>query len=601
MTDQKLRIGCASGFWGDTPEAIGQLVSKGGIDYLVFDYLAEVTMSLMARARAKTPEAGFAPDFVKALVPWLPEIKRKGIKVVANAGGVNPRGCRDALARAAEEAGIDLSIGVVLGDDLLGRADEIRARGVTEMFSGTPFPDDIWSMNAYLGARPIAAALDAGAEIVITGRCADSAVALGPLMHEFGWTDDDWDKLSQGSLAGHLIECGPQGTGGNFTDWQDVTGWDDMGMPIVEVSPDGSFVMTKTPGTGGLVSPGSVGEQMLYEIGDPRAYLLPDVICDWSQVTLEQAGPDRVLVTGGKGLGRTGSYKVSATHADGWRAISTLTLAAIDAPAKAERVAQAIITRCRRIFRDRNLGDFRQVSVEVLGAEAAYGANARARTREVVLKIGAIHDDRRAMNIFAGEIAPMAISTAQGLTGFFAGRPRVQPVVRLFSFLQDKADTPVAVEVDGKDVPVRVATEAVRLGPPAKPPVEAREAGADAVGVRLVDLAWGRSGDKGDIANIGILARKPDYLPYIRAALTEAAVKDYFAHLCKGPVERFDLPGSHALNFLLHESLGGGGIASVRIDPQGKGFAQMLLDIEIPVPAELAARDGLKKSEESAA
>jgi hypothetical protein len=359
--------------------------------------------------------------------------------------------------------------------------------------------------------------------------------------------------------------------------------------------------MTKTPGTGGLVSPGSVGEQMLYEIGDPRAYLLPDVICDWSQVTLEQAGPDRVLVTGGKGLGRTGSYKVSATHADGWRAISTLTLAAIDAPAKAERVAEAIITRCRRIFRDRNLGDFRQVSVEVLGAEAAYGANARARTREVVLKIGAIHDDRRAMNIFAGEIAPMAISTAQGLTGFFAGRPRVQPVVRLFSFLQDKADTPVAVEVDGKDVPVRVATEAVRLGPPAKPPVEAREAGADAVRVRLVDLAWGRSGDKGDIANIGILARKPDYLPYIRAALTEAAVKDYFAHLCKGPVERFDLPGSHALNFLLHESLGGGGIASVRIDPQGKGFAQMLLDIEIPVPAELAARDGLKKSEESAA
>jgi hypothetical protein len=597
MTDRKLRIGCASGFWGDTPEAIGQLVSKGGIDYLVFDYLAEVTMSLMARARAKTPEAGFAPDFVKALVPWLPEIKRKGIKVVANAGGVNPRGCRDALARAAEEAGIDLSVGVVLGDDLLGRADEIRARGVTEMFSGAPFPDDIWSMNAYLGARPIAAALDAGAEIVITGRCADSAVALGPLMHEFGWTDDDWDKLSQGSLAGHLIECGPQGTGGNFTDWQDVTGWDDMGMPIVEVSADGSFVMTKTPGTGGLVSPGSVGEQMLYEIGDPRAYLLPDVICDWSQVTLEQAGPDRVLVTGGKGLGRTGSYKVSATHADGWRAISTLTLAAIDAPAKAERVAQAIITRCRRIFRDRNLGDFRQVSVEVLGAEAAYGANARARTREVVLKIGAIHDDRRAMNIFAGEIAPMAISTAQGLTGFFAGRPRVQPVVRLFSFLQDKADTPVAVEVDGKDVPVRVATEAVRLGPPAKPPVEAREAGADAVGVRLVDLAWGRSGDKGDIANIGILARKPDYLPYIRAALTEAAVKDYFAHLCKGPVERFDLPGSHALNFLLHESLGGGGIASVRIDPQGKGFAQMLLDIEIPVPAELAARDGLAPSD----
>ena len=597
MSDQKLRIGCASGFWGDTPEAVGQLVSLGEIDYLVFDYLAEVTMSLMARARAKSPEAGFAPDFVKALTPWLAEIKRKRIKVVANAGGVNPRGCREALAKAAEAAGIDISIGVVLGDDLLDQGDKIRDRGVTEMFSGVDFPDDIWSMNAYLGARPIAAALDAGAEIVITGRCADSAVALGPLMHEFGWGDEDWDKLSQGSLAGHLIECGPQGTGGNFTDWQEVPGWDDMGMPIVEVFADGSFVMTKTPDTGGLVVPGSVGEQMLYEIGNPRAYLLPDVICDWSGVTLEQVGHDRVLVKGAKGLGRTGSYKVSATHADGWRAVTTLTLAAIDAPAKAERVAEAILKRCRRIFRDRNLGDFREVSVEVLGAEAAYGANARAQTREVVLKVGVTHDDRSALNIFAGEIAPMAISTAQGLTGFFAGRPKVQPVVRLFSFLQDKAETPVAVEVDGKAVPVTLANDAVRLDAPAAPALESREAGPDAVKVRLVDLAWGRSGDKGDIANIGILARKPDYLPYIRSTLTETVVKDYFAHLCKGPVERFDLPGTNALNFLLHESLGGGGIASVRIDPQGKGFAQMLLDIEIPVPAELAARDGLHSAE----
>ncbi|MGX1500477.1 acyclic terpene utilization AtuA family protein [Roseibium aggregatum] len=593
MSERKLRIGCASGFWGDTPEAIGQLVSKGELDYLVFDYLAEVTMSLMARARAKAPESGYAPDFVKALAPWLPDIKSKGIKVVANAGGVNPRGCSDALAKAAAQAGIDLSIGVVLGDDLLPRADEIRKNGQTEMFSGVAFPDDIWSMNAYLGARPIAAALDAGADIVITGRCADSAVALGPLMHEYGWGDDDWDKLSQGSLAGHLIECGPQGTGGNFTDWQDVPGWDNMGMPIVEVSEDGSFIMTKTPDTGGLVVPGSVGEQMLYEIGDPRAYLLPDVICDWSGVTLEQVGPDRVLVKGGRGLGRTDSYKVSATHADGWRAVSTLTLAAIDAPAKAERVAEAILTRCRRIFRDRKMDDFRQVSVEVLGAEAAYGANARARTREVVLKIGAVHDNRAALNIFAGEIAPMAISTAQGLTGFFAGRPKVQPVVRLFSFLQSKAETPVAVEVDGKDVPVSVAATPVHLDPPAATPADSREPGPDAVKVRLVNLAWGRSGDKGDIANIGILARRPDYLPYIRAALSEEVVKDYFAHVCDGRVERFDLPGSHALNFMLHDSLGGGGIASVRIDPQGKGFAQMLLDIEIPVPADLAARDRL--------
>ncbi len=593
MSDKIVRIGCASGFWGDTPEAVGQLVTKGNIDYLVFDYLAEVTMSLMARARAKSPEAGYAPDFVRAMTPWLSEIKRQGIKVVANAGGVNPRGCRDALAAAAKAAGVDISIGAVLGDDLLDQADAARAQGVTEMFSGAEFPADSMSMNAYLGARPIAAALDNGAQIVITGRCADSAVALGPLMHEFNWGDDDWDKLSQGSLAGHLIECGPQGTGGNFTDWHDVPGWDDMGMPIVDVSEDGSFVMTKTPDTGGLVVPGSVGEQMLYEIGDPRRYLLPDVVCDWSDVTLEQVGKDRVLVKGGRGLGRTGSYKVSATHADGWRSITTLTLAAIDAPAKAERVAEAILTRCRRIFRDRNLGDFRQVSVEVLGAEASYGAHARAQTREVVLKIGVTHDDRKALNIFAGEIAPTAIASAQGLTGFFAGRPKVQPVVRLFSFLQDKSETPVTVEVDGTSVPLTLSTGAVDIAPQPQPDYPSGDAGPDAVQVPLIALAWGRSGDKGDIANIGIMARKPDYLPYIRASLSAARVKDYFAHFCEGKVERFELPGSHALNFMLHESLGGGGIASVRIDPQAKGYAQMLLDVDIPVPADLAQKDGL--------
>jgi len=590
MTERTVRIGCASGFWGDTPEAIGQLVTKGDIDYLVFDYLAEITMSLVARARAKSPGAGYAPDFVQALAPFLPEIRRKGIKVVANAGGVNPRGCREALARAAEAAGVRISIGAVLGDDLMDQAEKMRAAGITEMFSGAPFPDRLMSTNAYLGARPIAAALAAGADIVVTGRCVDSAVALGPLMHEFGWGDEDWDRLSQGSLAGHLIECGPQGTGGNFTDWKEVPGWDDMGMPIVEVAQDGRFIMTKTPDTGGLVVPASVGEQMLYEIGDPQRYILPDVICDWSQVTLDQVGPDQVLVRGARGLGRTGSYKVSATHADGWRAITTLTLAAIEAPAKAERVAEAILTRCRRIFRGRNLGDFRQVSVEVLGAEAAYGANARARTREVVLKIGVTHDDRDALNIFAGEIAPMAVSSAQGLTGFFAGRPKVQPVVRLFSLLHPKSDTPVTVEVDGTTVPVQISTDAVTL--PALEPHrgEAGDPGADAVTVPLVTLAWARSGDKGNIANIGVIARKPEYLPYIRAALTEERVRKYFAHVCEGPVERFELPGIHALNFMLHDSLGGGGIASVRIDPQGKGYGQILLDIHVPVPAELAWR-----------
>ncbi len=602
MADRVLRIGCASGFWGDTPEAIGQLVNKGSVDYLVFDYLAEVTMSLLARARAKSPEAGYALDFVAALAPHLSEIKRRGIKAVANAGGMNPRSCRDALAKAAQEAGVDLRIGVVIGDDLLEGADEVRAAGVTEMFSGRAFPEKPMSMNAYLGARPIAAALDAGADIVVTGRCADSAVALGPLMHEFGWGDDDWDKLSQGSLAGHLIECGPQGTGGLFTDWREVPGWDNMGMPIVEVSEDGSFVLSKPEGTGGLIVPAVAGEQMLYEIGDPRRYILPDVICDWTSVRLAQVGENRVRVSGAKGSGRTDTYKVSATHVDGWRTMTTLTLSAIDAPAKAERVGRAVLDRCARLFRARNLGEFRQVSVEVLGAESTYGANARAQTREVVLKIGAAHDEREALNIFAGEIAPLAISTAQGLTGFYTGRPKVQPVVRLFSFLHPKADTPVTVEVDGKLVPLTLSTDADSVVEIAdSTPPQVAEAGADSVTVPLVTLAWGRSGDKGDIANIGIIARKAEYLPYIRATLTEQRVKEYFAHICEGRVERFELPGINALNFMLYEALGGGGIASLRIDPQGKGFAQMLLDIPVPVPAGMAKADKLAQAPEQAA
>lgn len=592
MEERVIAIGCASGFWGDTPEAVGQLLGHGRLDYIVFDYLAEITMSLLARARAKTPTAGFAPDFVTALAPHLAEIKRRGIRIVANAGGVNPRGCRDALAKAAEEAGIELHIGVVLGDDLLDRAEEMRAAGVTEMFSGEPFPQALMSMNAYLGATPIAAALDAGADVVITGRCADSAVALGPLMHAFAWRADDWDRLSQGSLAGHLLECGPQGAGGLFTDWRDVPGWDDMGMPIAEVHADGSFVMTKPEGTGGLVVPASVGEQMLYEIGDPRRYVLPDVVCDWSAVRLETAGVDRVRVSGARGCGRTDSYKVSATHADGWRAITTLTLAAIEAPAKAERVAEAILARCRRLLRARNLGDFRQVSVEVLGAEASYGANARAVTREVVLKIGVVHEQRAALEIFAREIAPMATASAQGITGFFAGRPKVQPVVRLFSFLYPKAETPVTVDVDGTAVAHTVAADSVEVPAlPAEATPDEEEPvgpGPDAVEVPLVALAWGRSGDKGDMANIGIIARRPHYLPFIRARLTPEAVRDYFVHFCEGPVERFELPGTHALNFVMHRALGGGGIASVRIDPQGKGYAQMLLDIPVPVPPDIA-------------
>lgn len=307
----------------------------GKVDYLVFDYLAEITMSLLARAKLKDPAAGYATDFVTVVMArHAREIVQRRIKVVANAGGVNPLACRDALLAVLAKVGVQARVAVVMGDDVLAQADALRVDGVRETERGTPLPAKLASMNAYLGARPIAEALNRGADIVITGRCVDSAVALGPLLHEFGWRDDQYDLLSAGTLVGHLIECGCQATGGVYSDWDSVGGWDDPGFPIAECAADGTAVLTKVAGTGGVVSPASVAEQLVYEIGDPAAYLMPDVCCDWTEVKLDAAGPDRVRISGARGSAPGPRYKVSATYQDGYRATTSLTLAGGDAAGK---------------------------------------------------------------------------------------------------------------------------------------------------------------------------------------------------------------------------------------------------------------------------
>ena len=590
MTRETVRIGCASAFWGDSTAGAEQLVRRGEIDFLVFDYLAEITMSLLARARARKPELGYVPDLVEAIAPLLPEIKQKGIRIVSNAGGINPQAAATALRRKAEEVGIMLNIAVVTGDDLTSRADEIRAAGVTEMFSGAVMPEKLTTMNAYLGAQPIALALDRGADVVITGRCVDSAVVLGPMVHTFGWSWTDYDKLAQGSLAGHLLECAAQVTGGLFTDWRDVPGWDDMGMPIAVCSSDGSFVVTKPPGTGGLVVPLSVCEQMLYEIGDPAAYILPDVVCDFRDVSMTVSGPDQVRVTGARGRPPTPTLKVSATWHDGYRVIGTLTIGGYEAAAKAERAGEAILARVRRLLSARGIPYFSETSIEVLGSESMYGPwrhSAAKDNREVVLKIGARHRDQEALEMLAREIFPPGSSMAQGITGFFAGRPGVQPVLRLFSFLWPKEKMPQVVHFGGADINVPFAPSQPLL-PSAAVPAAPKAVGVADATLPLIALAVGRSGDKGNSANIGLIARKPDYLPWIRAALMEEVVRDWFAHLGVTKVERFELPGMNAFNFLLHDALGGGGVASLRVDAQGKAYAQMLMDYPIPVPSALA-------------
>jgi hypothetical protein len=600
MNERNVRIGGFSAFWGDSDGYAEQLVTSGGVDYLIGDYLAEITMSLLARAKAKDPGAGYAADVVDALAPLLGELQRRRIGVVTNAGGLNPRAARDALAAAAKARGAALRIAVVEGDDLLPQLDRVRALDPRELASGAPLPAQLVSANAYLGALPIARALDAGAQIVLCGRVVDSALTLGVLIHAFGWRAGDYDRLAAGSLAGHVIECAAQATGGLFTDWRDVPGWDDMGAPIATCSADGSFVISKPAGTGGLVTPATVAEQIVYEIGDPAAYLLPDVTCDFSGVQLEDLGDDRVRVWGARGRAPSATYKVSATYLDGYRIAATMLIAGGEAAARAERAGRAILARAARIAAARGFAPFAETSVEVAGGGAIVGLPALADSaREVVLKLAARHAERAPLELLAREIAPAGCAMAQGFTGLIGGRPKATPVIRLFSFLIDKRVVAPRVELDGEAVrlddlapggtpPAHApggAPAGVRDAPPHAGGALARDAGLPRQPHPLRSIAWGRSGDKGDACNIGIIARHPAFAALIAEQLTAERVAARFAYVARGPVTRYAIPGFHAFNFVLENALGGGGIASLRYDPQGKTFAQILLDELVLVPA----------------
>lgn len=590
---ESVRIGCASAFWGDTSTAAAQLVDGGRLDYLVFDYLAEITLSIMAGARMKDPQAGYAGDFIEVLSPLLGTLAEQKIRVISNAGGVNPLACAAALQTACDKAGVPLKIAVLLGDDLQPQFKQLATRGIEEMFSGAPLPAMCVSTNAYLGAPGIVEALRLGADIVITGRVVDSAVVSAALVHAFGWSWHDYDKLAQAALAGHIIECGAQCTGGNFTDWREVPDYEHIGFPIVEVRADSQFTVSKPEGSGGLITPLTVGEQMLYEIGNPQAYLLPDVVCDFTQVKLVQQGRNLVHVHGAKGLPPSDRYKVSATYPDGFRCTASCLIAGIDAVAKARRVSEAIINKTSDIFLQRGWAPYSEVSIELLGSEATYGPHGqRHDSREVVIKLAVRHPDKRALITFSREIAQAATGMAPGLTGIVGGRPTVYPLIRLFSFLIDKSACTLEIDLAGQrhpcalPAPDTLASADLPL-PVAPPPPTGR---ADA-SVALVKLAVARSGDKGNHSNIGVIAREPEYLPWIAEALTPPVLVDWMSHVLDpvhGRVERWYLPATHSLNFLLENALGGGGVASLRIDPQGKAFAQQLLEIQIPVPAHIA-------------
>jgi len=604
--ERRVRIGGASGFWGDSSVGAPQLVASGQIDFLVFDYLAELTMAILAGARLKNPLHGYATDFVTvAMQAVLKDVVARGIRVVSNAGGVNPQACADALAALAQAQGIDLKIAVVTGDDVMPLIPTLRTQTEPprEMQSNAVLPEQLLTANAYLGAVPIKAALDAGAQVVITGRCVDSAVTLGVLLHAFDWDLSDHDRLAAGSLAGHIIECGCQATGGLFTDWDTVPDWAHIGYPIVDVDIDGDFICSKPAGTGGLVTPAVVSEQMLYEIGDPARYILPDVVCDFTQVTMRQVGPDQVEVRGATGLPPTDSYKVSATWMDGYRIASQLTIVGFDAAAKARRTGEAIVLRTSELLAAAGMDPYTASHIEVLGAESCYGPHARADdVREVMLRLSASHARKEALALLAREIAPAGTSWSPGTTGAGGGRASASPLIRQFAFLLPKQMVTAQVQlVGGATLAVASAVTVATPGPAERQTAPsaadiAEEASAaatpvkqasDTLSVPLIRLAWARSGDKGDISNIGVIARHPQWLPLLRAQLTETAVAAYLSHLVKGRVTRFEVPGIHAFNFVCEQALDGGGMTSMRNDALGKGMAQILLSMPIVVPADL--------------
>jgi hypothetical protein len=448
-----VRIASGQGFWGDWLEAPVRQVEGGPVDYLMMDYLAEVTMSILQKQHARDARLGYARDFPPLIERLLPTLVKRGIRVISNAGGVNPHACADAVVAAARKLGLagKVRVGVVSGDDLMLRLDDLVRRGqaLNNLDTGRPLTDvrpRVRSANAYLGARPVVEALRQGAQIVITGRVTDTGLTLAPMIHEFGWGETDWDRLAAGTVAGHIIECGAQCSGGNcLVDWERIPGLDDPGYPIVEAEPDGSFTVTKHAGTGGRVSVATVTEQLLYEMGDPRSYITPDGIADFTSIRLRQQGRDRVRVSGIRGAPATDSFKVSVSYFYGYKAIGTLVYVWPEAHAKAQRADRILRARLKRLGLT-----FEEILTEYVGVDATHGRLAgkpHPDLAEVELRVGVRAPDAAPVERFTREIAPLILNGPPSVTGFAGGRPKVEEIVAYWPALLPKVEVTPVVEI----------------------------------------------------------------------------------------------------------------------------------------------------------
>ncbi len=589
-----IRIANAGGYWGDDLTQFRRQVELGPVDYVTLDFLAEITMSIMQKQRARDPRAGFARDFVSQVEEALPLLIERGVRVISNAGGVNPLACRGALLAMAQTHGRDVEVAAVVGDDLMQRLGELHAAGITleNMEDGAPFAairEHVSSANAYYGAWPVVEALRGGAQIVVTGRCTDTGLTLAPMIHAFEWAPDDWDRLAAGIVAGHIVECGAQSTGGNFSDWRTVRRLAAIGYPVLEVSPDGSFIVTKHAGTGGAVTVRTVKEQLVYEMGDPRSYITPDVVADFATIRLEQVGRNRVRVWGIRGRSAPGSLKVSVSYFDGWKASGALVISGPEAVAKARAFATLFWERLGLAFAARH--------TELVGHSACWGPLApESDPSELLLRLSVRDPDHAKVERFSKMVPAVILSGPPGaaVTG---GRPQAQEVVAYWPALVPRERVkPLLVARDGEralewPTPLLPAQRPMRLPRESFPRTKGSRKG---VRVPLAVIAHARSGDKGDTCNIGVIARAPEVYPWLRRTLTAALVKRRFRGICRGRVERHEVPNLRALNFLLHESLGGGGTVSLRLDAQGKTLSHALLALEVAVPRALveAAKRG---------
>ncbi len=595
-----IRIGNAGGFWGDDLNAFRRQLMGGPLDYISIDFLAEITMSILRKQQLKNSQAGYVTDFIHIINQNAEEIHRRGVKVLTNAGGMNPLECGRQVARILKEKNLPLKVAVVLGDNIMSDIMRMKEEGVSfrNMETGKSFEDvenKIQSANAYIGMWPLVKALEMGADIVIAGRVTDTSITMAPMAYEFGWQPGDFDKIAAALVAGHIIECGAQASGGNYTDWKKVTNWKNMAYPIIEVEPDGSFVVTRHPNTGGLVNSDTVREQLFYEMGNPAAYISPDVVADFRTIQLEEQGTDRVRVYGVKGSAPTPFLKVSMAFQEGYVSSGSVIISAPEALLKAQTFAS--------IFWDRLGLEFQKKNTNYQGYNSCHlDLAAPIDPNEILLTFSIYDEDLKKHEIFAKSIAPLILSGPPGVA-VTGGRPHIKTVLSYWPALIPKEKvTAQTVLLNWQGDPIeetRIPSITGVEEPFVEPNDNTQQFATEGIPipfdgknrVKLYQICLARSGDKGDTANIGLLARSPAIYKWIKQHITASFVKYLFKGVCHGKVTRYELDNLLGLNFLLEESLDGGGTRSLMADPQGKTFAQALLNVEVDIPDDLLSKD----------